>query len=165
MLCLPFSLMCLSDNDYLLPNFHMLNLYEATQQAFCYPQATSVLIFLIFVESINKYWKGWSIRLWNGPCNVPYSVRTTDHIQENKDPKIWINPLLHPKAMGKAMPHILDATWLLNLINRLHLNHLFPHVIILSLAGINSPKFCLSLAGIFLVLSLFRYQLLLKCRS
>ena len=120
-------------------------------------------------------WKGWSIRphtlalktllLRDGPCNVPHSVRTTDHIQENKDPKIWINPLLHPKAMGKAMPHILDATWLLILINRLHLNHLFPHVIILSLAGINSPKFCLSLGRIFLVLSLFRYQLLLKCRS
>lgn len=53
MLCLPFSLMCLSDNDYLLPNFHMLNLCESTQQAFCYPQPTSVLIFLIFVEGVE----------------------------------------------------------------------------------------------------------------
>lgn len=53
MLFLPFSLMCLSDNDYLLPNFHMLNLCESTQQAFCYPQATCVLIFLIFVEGVE----------------------------------------------------------------------------------------------------------------
>lgn len=159
MLFLPFSLMCLSDNDYLLPNFHMLNLCESTQQAFCYPQATCVLIFLIFVEGVEHKATHFGFEMVLATYLTVSGLRIIS--KKIKDPTLCFIQ----KPWAKQCLIFWTPLGLLILINRLHLNHLFPHVIILSLAGINSPKFCLSLGRIFLVLSLFRYQLLLKCRS